>query len=58
MFDFVKIVIKHMYFWIGFITCFVLFSHYIFGDDNALEQFGEIITQILTGIKLDFSPQS
>lgn len=49
--------ISNKYFWIGFITATTLFSHYIFGNDNALEQFGEIITRILTGLHIDFSPQ-
>jgi hypothetical protein len=57
MFSFVKTAISDKYFWIGFASCFVLFSHYIFGNDNALEQFGETIAYILTGLKLDFSPQ-
>ena len=58
MFEFVKTTLTNIHFWIGFITCFVLFSHYIFGNDNALEQLGELVTQIFTGLKLDFSPTS
>jgi hypothetical protein len=58
MFEFVKTTLTNIHFWIGFFSCFVLFSHYIFGNDNALEQLGELVTQIFTGLKLDFSPTS
>jgi hypothetical protein len=50
-------VITNKYFWIGALIAIAAFSHYIFGNDNALEQLGEIVTKIFTGIETDFSPQ-
>lgn len=49
--------IKDKYFWIGFLIAIAAFSHYIFGNDNALEQLGELVTKIFTGLEHDFSPQ-
>jgi hypothetical protein len=43
-------------FWIGFVICFAMFSRYIFGDDNLLEQIGEQFTKQTFGIDIDFSP--
>lgn len=42
-------------FWIGFIICFGMFSHYIFGPDNLIEQFGEKEAKDILGIDVDFS---
>ena len=50
--------ITDKYFWIGFLIAIAAFSHYIFGNDNALEQLGELVTKIFTGLEYDFSPQS
>lgn len=44
-------------FWIGFLICFAVFSRYIFGPDNLLEQIGEKVLQEHTGIDIDFSPE-
>jgi hypothetical protein len=33
-----------------------MFSRYIFGDDNLLEQIGEQFTKQTFGIDIDFSP--
>lgn len=49
--------VTNKYFWFGFITAIVLFSHYIFGNDNAIEQLNELVLKIFTGIDHDFSPQ-
>lgn len=56
--DLVINTVTNKYFWIGFVTATILFSHYIFGNDNALEQLGELIARILTGLNIDFSPKS
>jgi xylulokinase len=47
MFEFVKTTLTNINFWIGFFSCFVLFSHYIFGNDNALEQLGVNVKRII-----------
>ena len=49
--------ITNKYFWIGFLIAIAAFSHYIFGNDNALEQLGELVTKLFTGLETDFSPQ-
>lgn len=49
--------ITNKYFWIGFLIAIAAFSHYIFGNDNALEQLGELVTRMFTGIEADFSPE-
>ncbi len=49
--------ITNKYFWIGFLISIAAFSHYIFGNDNALEQLGELVTKLSTGVETDFSPQ-
>jgi len=42
-------------FWIGFIICLAMFSHYIFGPDNLIEQFGEKEVKDILGVDVDFS---
>ena len=49
--------ITNKYFWIGFLIAIAAFSHYIFGNDNALEQLGELVTKMFTGLDVDFTPQ-
>lgn len=49
--------LTNKYFWIGFLISIAAFSHYIFGNDNALEQLGELVTRIFSGLDVDFSPQ-
>ena len=49
--------ITNKYFWIGFLIAIAAFSHYIFGNDNALEQLGELVTKMFTSLDVDFSPQ-
>lgn len=49
--------ITDKYFWVGFLIAIAAFSHYIFGNDNALEQLGELVTKLFTGIETDFSSQ-
>lgn len=49
--------ITDKYFWVGVLIAIAAFSHYIFGNDNALEQLGELVTKIFTGLEHDFSPQ-
>ena len=49
--------ITNKYFWVGFLIAIAAFSHYIFGNDNALEQLSELVTKLFTGIEIDFSPQ-
>jgi len=49
--------ITNKYFWIGALIAIAAFSHYIFGNDNALEQLGELVTKMFTGLDVDFSPQ-
>jgi len=49
--------ITNKYFWIGFLISIAAFSRYIFGNDNALEQLGELVTRMFTGIDVDFSPE-
>ena len=36
----------------------VLFSHYIFGNDNLLEQLGELFIFESTGRDIDFTPEN
>ncbi len=55
--DFIVEAITNKYFWIGALIAIAAFSHYIFGNDNALEQLGELVTKLFTGIETDFSPQ-
>lgn len=55
--DLILEAITDKYFWIGFLIAIAAFSHYIFGNDNALEQLGELVTKIFTGLEHDFSPQ-
>ena len=49
--------ITNKYFWIGVLIAIAAFSHYIFGNDIALEQLGELVTKMFTGLDVDFSPQ-
>jgi len=35
-----------------------MFSHYIFGNDNLLEQLGEIFIFESTGRDIDFTPEN
>ena len=49
--------ITNKYFWIGVLIAIAAFSHYIFGNDNALEQLGELVTKMFTGLDVDFTPQ-
>lgn len=49
--------ITNKYFWIGVLISIAAFSHYIFGNDNALEQLGELVIKIVTGLEHDFSSQ-
>jgi len=62
MFDDLKTIIieaiTNKYFWVGFVIAIAAFSHYIFGNDNALEQLGELVTRITTGLEIDFTPHS
>jgi hypothetical protein len=44
-------------FWIGFIICFAMFSKYILGSDNLLEQIGEKLAKDNFGVDVDFSPE-
>lgn len=45
-------------FWIGFVICFGMFSKYILGPDNLVEQLGEKFTKDSFGIDVDFSPEN
>lgn len=44
-------------FCMGFFLAITAFSHYIFGNDNLLEQFGEWVVFSLTGKIVDWTPQ-
>ena len=44
-------------FLMGFLLAIAAFSHYIFGNDNLLEQLGEYFVFEQTGKKVDFSPE-
>lgn len=48
--------ITNKYFWIGALIAIAAFSHYIFGNDNALEQLGELVTKMFAGLDVDFTP--
>ena len=54
--EFIKSLILNKSFLIGFVICIAVFSKYIFGNDNLLEQFGEKILKDSTGMDVDFSP--
>ena len=45
-------------FWIGFVICFGMFSKYIFGPDNLIEQLGEKFAKDSLGVEVDFSPEN
>ena len=45
-------------FLMGFLLAIAAFSHYIFGNDNLLEQLGEYFVFIQTGKEIDFSPEN
>lgn len=45
-------------FWIGFIICLAMFSKYILGPDNLLEQIGEKLARDHIGVDADFSPET
>jgi hypothetical protein len=53
-----KQLILNRSFWLGVFICIALFSRYIFGDDNLLEQLGELKIKNLFGIDIDFSPEN
>lgn len=53
----VRELITNKIFWIGFVVCFAVFSQYIFGPDNLLEQIGEKLARDYFGIETDFSPE-
>ncbi len=44
-------------FLMGFLLAIAVFSHYIFGNDNLLEEFGEYFVFEQTGKKIDFTPE-
>ena len=43
-------------FWIGLIFGVSIFSRYIFGPDNIVEEVGELLIHITTNKTIDFSP--
>lgn len=45
-------------FLMGFLLAIAAFSHYIFGNDNLLEQLGEYFVFKETGKEIDFSPDN
>lgn len=45
-------------FLMGFLLAIAAFSHYIFGNDNLLEQLGEYFVLEQTGKVVDFSPDN
>lgn len=58
--NYVKSVIlskSFLVFLMGFLLAIAAFSHYIFGNDNLLEQLGEYFVFEETGKKIDFSPE-
>lgn len=44
-------------FLMGFLLAIAAFSHYIFGNDNILEQLGEYFVFFETGKEIDFTPE-
>lgn len=56
--DFIKTTLINRSFWIGIVICFAMFSKYILGPDNLVEQLGEKFTKETFGIDIDFSPES
>lgn len=55
--NFIVEAITNKYFWIGALIAIAAFLHYIFANNNALEQLGELVTKLFTGLNVDFLPQ-
>ena len=45
-------------FLIGFVMCLTLFSQYILGPDNLIEQWGELKIKEWFGFDIDVSPKN
>lgn len=56
--DLIKSLILNRMFWIGMLICFAMFSKYILGPDNLVEQLGEKFTKDSFSIDVDFSPEN
>ncbi|WPY01469.1 hypothetical protein Trichorick_01382 (plasmid) [Candidatus Trichorickettsia mobilis] len=56
--ELLKQVFLNRMFWIGMLICFAMFSKYILGSDNLVEQLGEKFTKDSFGIDVDFSPEN
>ena len=53
--ELIKSSLTNKMFWIGMVICFAMFSHYILGPDNLIEQFGEKKAKDILGVDVDFS---
>ncbi len=51
----IKSSLTNKMFWVGVLVCFAMFSHYILGPDNLIEQFGEKQAKDILDIDVDFS---
>jgi hypothetical protein len=56
--ELLKQVFLNRMFWIGMLICFAMFSKYILGPDNLVEQLGEKFSKDSLGIEVDFSPEN
>ena len=54
----IKLLVFNKSFLVGFLLSLAFFSHYIFGNDNLLEQAGEFFIKITTNRDVDFTPES
>ena len=58
MIDKLKALIFNRSFLLGAAVAVWLFSHYIFGNDNLLEQTSEFLLKHVTGQEIDFTPET
>ena len=58
IFNYLKSLICNKSFLLGAILATCMFSHYIFGNDNLLEQLGELFISESTGRDIDFTPEN
>ena len=58
IFNYLKSLICNKSFLLGAILATCMLSHYIFGNDNLLEQLGELFIFESTGRDIDFTPKN